>query len=479
MKPDANGFKQRARIALNDPRLQAALHRAGEGFVGKRREAIAALPEFEDLRTAARAIKDHTLAHLDHYLLHFETQVRARGGEVHWAATPAQARRIIVDICLAGGAHRVTKGKSMVGEEIGLNDALEAAGLEAIETDLGEYIIQLAHEPPSHIIAPAIHKRREDIAELFHTHHACLGYTAPLDTPRAIVDEAREVLREKFLSADVGITGANFLVAATGSVVVVTNEGNGDLTATLPRTHIVLASLEKIVPTLEDTSVLLRLLARSATGQTSTAYTSFFTGPRAAGDTDGPQHFHVVLLDNGRSAMLGGPYQDMLRCIRCGACLNHCPVYTSVGGHAYGWVYPGPMGAVLTPQFIGLGQATDLPNASTLCGRCESVCPMSIPLPAMLRQLRMDQHVQHLTPKRQRIALTAWALLARHPRLYRALTTPGIALLGWLGRRRGHFTHLPFAGAWTRSRNLPAPEGDTFIRAWQRQQRDLQRRRHG
>lgn len=469
MKSTAHRFVDNARAALLDPQLQAALDRAGPGFVDKRKAALAALPEFEALRRAAQEIKDHTLANLDHYLRHFEQQVRAVGGHVHWARDAKEACQITVRLCRESDARRVAKGKSMVGEEIGLNPALEAAGLDVIETDLGEYIIQLAHEPPSHIIAPAVHKNRAQIAALFRQHH---GLDASLDTIPAIVNEARQVLRDQFLQADVGITGANFLIAETGSAVIVTNEGNGDLCATLPRNHIVIAGIEKVVPTLEDTDVLLRLLARSATGQDFTAYTTLFTGPKRSEDPDGPAQFHVVLVDNGRSEMLGGPFRDMLRCIRCGACLNHCPVYQAVGGHAYGWVYPGPMGAVLTPLMLGGGEADDLPNASTLCGRCEAVCPMSIPLPRLLREHRRQQHDHGRGHRRSRWAIAAWAWLAARPRLYQMAMGLGVRLLGALGARRGVLRSLPLARPWTASRDLPAPSGSTFMRQWHNHRRN-------
>ncbi len=468
MKPTSHAFSDNAHQALNDTTLQQALAKAGVGFVDKRRAAISELPEFDALREAGRAIKDHALANLDHYLLHFERQLQAAGGQLHWAETPAEACAAVLDICQRAEAKTVAKGKSMVGEEIALNDALEAAGLEVVETDLGEYIIQVAHEPPSHIIAPAVHKTRGQIAELFESLHHQPGLTRPLETVPQIVDEARQVLREKFLSADVGITGANFLIAETGSTVIVTNEGNGDLSATLPRVHIVLASIEKVVPNLEDVSVLLRLLARSATGQEITSYTTFFTGPRRSDDPDGPEQFHVVLLDNGRSRMLGGAFHEMLRCIRCGACLNHCPVYSAVGGHAYGWVYPGPMGAVLTPLMVGLEEGGALPNASTLCGRCEEVCPMSIPLPRLLREHRRQEFARKLTPPRSRWALAAWAFCARRPQLYRHASRLGVGLLRLVSGGRGRFKRLPFADSWTASRDLPVPQGDTFMAQWHR-----------
>jgi L-lactate dehydrogenase complex protein LldF len=471
MKPSSHAFTANAHRALHDATLQQALAKAGVGFVDKRRAAIDGLPEFQALREAGRRIKDHALANLDHYLLRFEQQVQASGGQVHWAETPQEACAAVLDICKKAGAKMVAKGKSMVGEEIAINDALEGAGYEVVETDLGEYIIQIAHEPPSHIIAPAVHKTRQQIADLFEDLHHQPGLTRPLETVPQIVDEARQVLREKFLAADVGITGANFLIAETGSTVIVTNEGNGDLSATLPRVHIVLASIEKVVPNLEDAAVLLRLLARSATGQEITSYTTFFTGPRRSEDPDGPEEFHVVLLDNGRSRMLGGDYHEMLRCIRCGACLNHCPVYGAVGGHAYGWVYPGPMGAVLTPLMVGLDEGRPLPNASTLCGRCEEVCPMFIPLPKMLREHRRQEFARRLTPPRARWALAAWAFFARRPELYRQATRIVIKLLKLVSGGKGRFRSLPLAGAWTAARDLPAPQGNTFMAQWKQRRK--------
>jgi L-lactate dehydrogenase complex protein LldF len=281
-----------------------------------------------------------------------------------------------------------------------------------------------------------------------------------------MLEEARAVLRGEFLGARVGITGANMLIAETGTIVLVTNEGNADLTQSLPKVQIVIASIEKVVPTLEDAATILRVLARSATGQDLSVYTTFTTGPRRPGDVDGPDEFHVLLLDNGRTGMLGSEFRDMLRCIRCGACINHCPVYGAIGGHAYGWVYSGPMGAVLIPNLIGIDEAGNLPNASTLCGRCEEVCPMRIPLPSMLRALRERQHVAKQSPRTLRFGLAGWAMLARRPRLYRLATGLGVRVLGLLGRRRGRFRRLPFAGGWTRVRDLPAPAGRTFQQLW-------------
>ena len=471
MEPRSNEFVTRASTALGDAELRRAMGRAKGGFVEARRLAVERLAEFEELRRTAREIKEHTLQNLDFYLETFERKVQAAGGQVHWASTAEEARDAVIAICQRAGARSATKGKSMVGEEMALNEALADVGIEPVETDLGEYIIQLAGEPPSHIIAPAVHKTKDQIIELFHRHHAPLGYAERQTEVTALVDEARKVLRSKFLAADVGITGANFLVAETGSVVIVTNEGNGDLTNTLPRVHIVTAGIEKVVPTREDVSTILRVLARSATGQEMSVYTTFSTGPRRAEDLDGPGEFHVVLLDNGRSQMLGNEFHEMLRCIRCGACMNHCPVYQGIGGHAYGWVYVGPMGSVLTPLMVGLDQAYHLPNACTMNGRCQEVCPMGIPLPEMMRQLRRRGHEEHLGSARSRIALSLWALLARHPRLYRLAAAAGARGLAWLAGRRGRLRRLPLAGGWTSVRDLPAPQGPTFQRAWRQRAR--------
>jgi L-lactate dehydrogenase complex protein LldF len=472
MQPTSHAFKANVRDALDDVTLQRALGNMKTGFPPKRLAAIDRLPEFEALRDQGRDIKNHTLENLDFYLETFERNVSRAGGHVHWARTPEEARQIILGICRSVDAKTVTKGKSMISEEIALNDFLEEQGLVPVETDLGEYIIQLRHEAPSHIIAPAIHLVKEQVEEAFRATHTDLPEDRPLSEPRELTDEARAVLRRRFLEADVGLTGANFLIAETGSTVIVTNEGNGDLTQTLPKIHIVLASLEKVVPTLEDATTILRLLARSATGQEFSTYTTFSTGPRRPGDLDGPEQFHVVLLDNGRSAMLGTEFQDMLRCIRCSACINHCPVYQSVGGHAYGWVYPGPMGSVLTPSLIGVKEAGNLPNASTFCGKCESVCPMRIPLPKMMRHWREREFERELSPAPFRLGLKLWAYFAKRPALYRLGANLAARMLGRMGRDTGRFTRLPLAGGWTGGRDLPAPQGKSFMEQWRARQRE-------
>ena len=340
-----------------------------------------------------------------------------------------------------------------------------------VETDLGEYIVQLRGERPSHIIAPVIHLNKETIEADFRRAHHRLPRERRLDQAQYLVAEARKVLREKFLAADVGITGANLLIAETGSSVIVTNEGNGDLTSTLPRMHIVIASIEKIVPTLEDAMIILRLLARSATGQEITTYTTFATGPRHDRDPDGPGAYHVVLLDNGRSEMLGNEFADMLRCIRCGACLNHCPVYGAIGGHAYGSVYPGPMGAVLTPQLQGIDRARDLPHASSFCGRCEAVCPMDIPLPDMMRTWRERDFARGNPPFSERLFLKMWAYAAKRPLLYHALANAIVLFMARRAGARGRLSRLPLATAWTGTRDLPAPQGRTFHSLYARARR--------
>jgi L-lactate dehydrogenase complex protein LldF len=464
-------FKENARHAMADAGLQKALGRNNPALQARRAAAVANLPEFEQLRDIARDIKNHTLQHLDFYLETFAANVERAGGTVHWCATADEARETVAAICRRAGAKTVTKGKSMISEELALNEHLEREGFTPVETDLGEYILQLRHEAPSHLIGPAFHLNREDWEESFRRSHTDLPADRVFHERRDIMNEARTKLRERFLAADVGITGANFLIAETGTSVIVTNEGNGDLTQTLPRVHIALASIEKVVPTLEDACAFLRLLPRSATGQDLSVYTTFSTGPRRAADLDGPGEYHVVLLDNGRSAMIGTEFQDMLRCIRCAACMNHCPVYGTVGGHAYGWVYPGPMGSVLTPSLIGVDQSAHLPNASTFCGKCESVCPVKIPLPGLMRHWRERAFERHLGPQSTRTNLGLWAWFARRPTLYRAATRMGAAVLGAMGRKRGRFASLPFAGSWTSGRDLPAPEGDTFFARYAKQQR--------
>lgn len=469
--PTSNAFKENASGALKDAPLQEALGIARAHSIQTRLNTIAKLPEFEALRDIGRDLKNHVIANLDSYLLQFEQSVIDRGGQVHWCPDGESARAKVLEICRKVNAKTVTKGKTMIGEEIGINDFLFANGIEPVETDLGEYIIQLRGETPSHIIGPALHVTKAQVEETFRAAHTDLDPKRNLDDAATLMAEAREKLRAGFLKADVGITGANFLIADEGATTIVTNEGNGDLTQTLPRIHIVLASIEKVVPSLKDAMTLLRILARSATGQEQSAYTTFSSGPRRADDLDGPEEFHVVLIDNGRSAYLGSELEEMLRCIRCGACLDHCPVYHSVGGHAYGWVYSGPIGSLLTPMIVGVENAKPLPNASTLCGRCESVCPMRIPIPKLLRHWRETEFSRAITPPAERSGLRFWAFVARRPKLYRLATSIGARVLKGLAGSRGRLSSAPLAGGWTRHRDLPAPQGRTFHEQWKARQR--------
>jgi L-lactate dehydrogenase complex protein LldF len=475
MQPTTLDFKANARGALGDAQLQKALAGLKGGLVAQRAAARARLPEFEHLRDVGRDIRDHALANLDLYLEEWEAKATAAGAKIHWAPTAADARDAILEICRSVDAKIVTKGKSMVSEEIALNGHLESAGLEVVETDLGEYLVQIRGEVPSHIIAPAIHLTQEQVEADFRRKHTHLPKDRVLTEAATLVGEARQILREKFLAADVGITGANFLIAETGSTIIVTNEGNGDLTQSLARVHVVITSIDRVIPTLEDISSILRLLARSATGQEFSTYTTFSTGHRRPGDPDGPEQCHIVVLDNGRSELLGTELQEVLRCIRCGACMNHCPVYGAIGGHAYGWVYPGPIGSVLTPSLIGVSQAGHLPNASTFCGRCEQVCPMKIPLPKLMRHHREAEFEAGGLPWAYRKGLGLWAWLAKRPRLYHMATRFAAAALSAVGRSRGSFSRLPLASGWTRHRDFPAPQGRTFQQLWAEQQRGVAR----
>ncbi|HVS26706.1 MAG TPA: LutB/LldF family L-lactate oxidation iron-sulfur protein [Burkholderiales bacterium] len=456
-------FKARAAEKLHDKQLQQALLKAQGKFVHARAAAVRELDNFEAFRDAAAAIRDRVLLDLDVYLEQFEQTAAARGAEVHWAETTEEANRIVCEIAARHGVKTAVKSKSMVSEECALNEALEAAGIEVVETDLGEYILQLAHEPPSHIVAPVVHKTKDEISDLFEQKHKKSRKTGIPELCR----EAREVLRPHFLSADMGISGANFLIAETGSTLIVTNEGNGRMATTLPRVHVAITGIEKIVPTLEDIATLLRLLPRSATGQAITNYVSINTGVRSKDASDGPEHFHIVLVDAGRTKLLGGALQAMLRCIRCGACMNHCPVYQNVGGHAYGWVYPGPMGSVLTPIYAGLENALDLPNASTFCGECAVVCPVKIPLPDLMRKLREKQVERGLRPWPERLALKVWAWVAQRPGIYTAMTGIAARVLKWMSGEEKVLHYLPAGSGWTNGRDFPAPEGKTFRELYQ------------
>ncbi|MEI9995464.1 MAG: lactate utilization protein B [Rhizomicrobium sp.] len=465
MSPDPKAFPQAARDALKDPLLRPALGRLKTHFGAGRAAAVQRYGDFESLREAGKAIRDHAVTHLDDLLVTFEASVNARGGTVHWARDASEARRAILTILQDAGAGTVTKGKSMVTEEIALNPFLEANGIVPVETDLGEYIIQLRKEPPSHIIAPAFHLSKEQVAQTFLAAHTGLDPKRSLEERNALVQEARAILRAQFETADAGITGANFLSAADGAAVIVTNEGNGDLTRLLPKTHIVVTGIEKVVRDMTDVAVLLRLLPRSATGQPISTYVSVMAGPRGTAETDGPENFHIVLVDNGRSSLIGTEAQDVLRCIRCSACINHCPIYGAVGGHAYGATYMGPIGAALNPGVMGVAEAAHHANASTFCGRCAEVCPVMIPLPKIMRHWRAVEYSSGLAPKAITRGLGLWAFAAKRPALYRFGTRVAARLLRLMASS-GMVRALPVKNGWFAVRDFPAPHGKTFQQQW-------------
>lgn len=456
-------FYERVEHGVNNEVMRGALGRATNRFITLRATSYTSLPHIETVRDRARLMRRHTIANLDHYLEMLVENVEQAGVVVHWAPDAESARRIVLDIARQNGVKWVAKSKSMVTEEIHLNAALEAAGLEVIETDLGEYIAQLAHETPSHIIVPVLHKTRQEIGRLFQQ---ALGgdYT---DDPEALTRIARTALRQVFLQADMGISGVNFGVASTGTLTIVTNEGNGRMVTSLPRIHVAMMGIERLVPTPDDLALILQLLARSATGQKITVYTSMMTGPRRPGDNDGPEQLHLVLVDNQRSEILGSELAEILTCIRCGACLNACPVYKSIGGHAYGATYPGPMGSVLSPLFNGLGQFGDLPHASSLCGACRDVCPVRIDLPNLLLKLRHQTVQAGHTPAWLKVGLKVYAETVKRPWLYRLggkMARFGLNLMG----RNGWVRRLPPPlDAWTDRRDFPTFAPQTFQERWQ------------
>jgi len=464
MRQQSMFFKARVGEKLADVRLQANLKTAKGKFVDMRAKAVVdynaqADADFEALRDAGEQVRRRVVENLDVWLELFEREAQARGATVLWAKDGGEICRHVLDIAERHGVRKAIKSKSMLSEEADLNAALSAAGVQPVETDLGEYILQIAgNEAPSHIIAPVMHKNIDEVADLFAKTHNTPRKT---DIP-ALTREAREVLREHFVSAEMGISGGNFLIAESGSVALVTNEGNGRMVTTLPKVHVVVTGVEKVVPTLEDFATLMRLLPRSATGQAISNYVSLLTGTKAGGDPDGPEHMYFVLVDNGRVGLLGSEFEDMLRCIRCGACMNHCPVYQTIGGHAYGWVYPGPMGSVLTPLFTGLENALDLPHASMLCNQCGVVCPVKIPLPELLRKLREKQTDDGLRPLSERLALRAWGWVAARPALYALASKIGVRYLNWLAGGRDRIEVLGVAPGWTAGRDFPAPQGRTF-----------------
>jgi L-lactate dehydrogenase complex protein LldF len=454
-------FPLRVHRALEDRALGAALGHVSAQLRTRRSLAFESLPDADAVRDRARKAKLDVLRDLPAQLESFEARAQANGIHVHWAETAEEANRLVTGLASKYDVKRAAKAKSMVSEEIHLNAALEAAGVEVVETDLGEYIVQLADDRPSHIVAPIIHMTRADVGRVMHDR---LG-TPLTDEPATLGRFAREKLRDVFLRADMGITGANFGVVETGTICLVTNEGNGRMVTSLPRVHVILMGIEKLVPTLADLDTLLKLLPRSATGQKLTSYTSLITGPRRSGDRCGPEAIHLILLDNGRTRLYDGDCAEILGCIRCGACMNVCPVYTSIGGHAYGDTYPGPVGAVVTPGLRGLDQWSDLPGASSLCGACRDICPVRLDIPRMLLALR-DATAKRHAPGWLRYGMRGFGLIASRPRLYRLATGAMRRVLG-RGAVESWITAAPGPGkAWTRTRDLRAPARQTFQQLW-------------
>jgi L-lactate dehydrogenase complex protein LldF len=466
-------FDQKINTTLANANLQLAIYTSTARLKQGRIDTVSALPDYQELRTQANAIKKHAIENLDHYLEEFERNVEAHGGKVIYCKDGTEVADFVLDLAKERSAQLIVKSKSMTTEEVDLNERLEHHGLESVETDLGEYILQLAHEKPYHIVAPALHYTRYDVADIF---------AKRLHVPNEVVIEkqtaiARGVLREKFLAADIGISGANFLVADSGAVVIVENEGNARLTTSAPKIHIAVAGIEKVIPRAQDLPTFLKLLARSATGQMLSVYTSMLSGPRREGEIDGPEEFYIVLLDNGRTKLLPDRNKrQSLYCIRCGACLNTCPVYRKIGGHSFPWVYSGPIGAILTPQFMGVQHEPALPFASSLCGACGEVCPVKIDIPKILLELRSDvikSETREKSNRLEKLAFGAFAWLMTHPRLFEmagriaASMSPSSEDGRWVSAVPPLMQIGPLK-AWLSRRDLPPAPSKSFREIWRR-----------
>ncbi len=463
-------FVRDSKKAVRDKKLQKALFNTTNRFRNARENAVSDVENWETLRDDARQIKKHTIENLDKYLEILEQSITENGGKVHWAEDSYEATKIIGEIALNNKVSSIVKSKSMATEEVELNPYLESIGLKVIETDLGEYIIQLAGEHPSHIIAPAIHKTKDDISKLFSEKLDIPYY----EEPEKLTEIARQTLRNEFLNASMGISGANFAVADTGTIVIVENEGNARLTTTLPKIHVALVGIEKLIPRFEHLPIFLSLLARSATGQKSSTYVSYISGPRKEGEIDGPQEFHLILLDNGRTKILESEEtRESLYCIRCGACLNICPVYRHVGGHTYGWVYSGPIGAIITPQLMGIDKAPELPFASSLCGACRDVCPVKIDIPKVLLELR-----KRVIEKRkgvggfyilERLSISLWKIIVTNKFLYNLVNKIFYYLQKPWKKDDSNLNNLPFfLSHWTKERHFPVFSKKTFTERWKK-----------
>ncbi len=461
LKTSDTKFKDRIHTQIHDSIMRKAVANAQERIGANRQKMVDELGNWEDWRGHAAQIREHVLNNLDAYLYQLSEKVTANGGNVYFAKTKEDATRYILEVVQAKKAKKVVKAKSMVTEEIGMNHVLQDAGIEVIETDLGEYILQLDQDPPSHVVVPAIHKDRYQIRKVLHER---LGYDGP-ETPEAMTLFIRKKIRQDFLSAEVGVTGCNFAVAETGSVCLVTNEGNARMCTTLPKTHIAVMGMERIAPTFEEVDVLITMLARSAVGARLTGYNTWLTGPREAGHIDGPQEFHLVIVDNGRSQILGSAFRDILRCIRCGACINTCPAYRHIGGHGYGSIYPGPIGAVISPLLGGYRDFKELPYACSLCTSCDTVCPVQIPLSSLILRHRRVMAESGITPKTEQRVTKMFTYINSHPTLWKVGMITGARAAGWFIKNGKMPIEIGAIGEWTEARDLPDADGESF-RSW-------------
>jgi L-lactate dehydrogenase complex protein LldF len=471
MEVKANEFVHSATVAIRDITLQTALDRGTAHGVRGRVNAMAEVTDAYALRQQARAAKLRALHNLPDLLETLESKLKSRGINVLWASDADECNRLVLDIAHKHDVQRIIKGKSMVTEEIGLNHVLEDEGLNVVETDLGEFIAQISDEPPSHIVFPIIHKTREQVRDLF----ARDLHMEPTDDPAALTAAARVYMRPRFLEADMGINGCNFAIAETGTMVIITNEGNGRMCSSLPRVHVIVVGIEKVIETMEDFGTLVQLLPRSATGQRLTCYVHMLSGPARPDDLDGPETMYVIFLDNGRSKIHGTDYAEVLACVRCGACQNICPVYQNVGGHSYGWVYAGPIGAIMNPLLLGIEEAAPLPHASSLCGACKAACPVDINIPDMLLRLRGDLVDEGHGDRSIAFGVKGWAVAMRSPRLYALGGAAARTATRIISGKDGQIHRLPgLLGNWTQYRDFPPFAAKSFHQLWRERKKGLQ-----
>ncbi|OOF35879.1 LutB/LldF family L-lactate oxidation iron-sulfur protein [Rodentibacter heidelbergensis] len=461
LKTSNLAFKKRVDNQIHNEVMRKAVVKAQETIGANRQKMVDELGHWEEWRDLSKQIRNHVLANLDAYLYQLSEKVQQNGGKVYFAETAEEATAYIRQIALEKKAKKIVKSKSMVTEEIGLNGVLEKEGIKVVETDLGEYLLQIVGDKPSHIVVPAIHKDRYKIRQELHEQ---LGYNGS-ETPEEMTAFIRQVIRKDFLEADIGISGCNFAVAETGSVCLVTNEGNLRLATTVPKTHIAVMGMERLAPTFKEVDVLITMLARSAVGAKLTAYNTWLTGPRLEGETDGPEEFHLVIVDNGRSEILESEFKEVLRCIRCGACLNTCPAYRQIGGHGYGSIYPGPIGSVISPLLGGYEEFKELPYACSLCTACNSVCPVKIPLAQLILKHREHMAQTGITPATERLSIFGFTFANAHPTVWKVGVNMGAKIAGKFIKNGKAPIQMGALSEWTKARDLPTPEGQSF-REW-------------